>query len=320
MLGGLAYFPLGLGLAILVGRREVTLRGGKLRTTERVGFLARTKRWPLATLDSVQIVGFVPAPAEGHKEGTLLSRLDALSGVLTDGTRFMVVPAYPRRLLAPFAAELARRCDARFDTTEYRRPKVQVTTLVSGDAPAAEHDYNVDQPADSRVVLEEYPEGVTITVPPLGFGGASIALTLAGLAVMGVTGSVAASMEAPSAKAYGICAAIAFVGLMLALHGVRVARRRVVIAIVLPQLMILQTGLVRSLRRTWDVGELMTVRVGPSGIQVNEEDVLELQIVPLSGPKFGLLCGRDVPEIRWIAGVLRRCLNVPARLAAPSEK
>src|SRR5579871_6605723 len=83
-LGCLAYFPLGLGLAILAGRREVELRGGKLRTTERVGFLWRTKRWPLAKLDSLQIVGFVPSAA-GADETTLLGRLDALTGDLTDG-------------------------------------------------------------------------------------------------------------------------------------------------------------------------------------------------------------------------------------------
>src|SRR5262245_16584382 len=57
LLACFAYFPIGLGLAILAGHREVTLRGGKLRTTERVGFLWRTKRWPLPQLDTLEIIG-----------------------------------------------------------------------------------------------------------------------------------------------------------------------------------------------------------------------------------------------------------------------
>ena len=110
-----AYFPFWLGLALLVGRREVLLRDGKIHTTERLGLFWRTKRWPMATLKNLQIVGFIPTGKEGARPGSLLNRLDALTGLMEDGTRFMIVLAYPRQLLIPFAEELARRCDARFD-------------------------------------------------------------------------------------------------------------------------------------------------------------------------------------------------------------
>src|SRR5262249_16748748 len=170
-----AYYPLGLGLAILAGHREVTLRGGRLRTTERVGWLARTKRWPLAKLDRVEIVGFFPTPAAGAKEGTLLSRLDALSGVLADGARLMIVPGYPRRLLLPFATELARRCNFPFNAAAHAdRPKVRVTTLVPADPLDAWNEGGAERPADSRAVLEEFPEGLTVTLPPPGYRGPSI--------------------------------------------------------------------------------------------------------------------------------------------------
>lgn len=55
---------------------------------------------------------------------------------------------------------------------------------------------------------------------------------------------------------------------------------------------------------------MVAVRVDASGIEVNEEAVLELQIYSRSGKKVGLLAGRDVDELRWMAGRLRNGLAV----------
>lgn len=110
----------------------------------------------------------------------------------------------------------------------------------------------------------------------------------------------------------GIFALMGVVGVLLAVHGVRVARRRAVIAIVGPKLLILQTGLIRSKERSWETADLETVRVGKSGIEINEQPVLELQVVPRVGLKYGLLAGRDVAEIAWIAAELRRRLGLKA--------
>ena len=50
----------------------------------------------------------------------------------------MIVPAYPRKLLIPFAAELAHRCNVRFNAAAYAdRPEVTVTTVVATDPFAA---------------------------------------------------------------------------------------------------------------------------------------------------------------------------------------
>lgn len=52
--------------------------------------------------------------------------------------------------------------------------------------------------------------------------------------------------------------------------------------------------------------------MGPSGLTVNNRPVLELQVHPKQGSKFGVLSGRDHGELRWMATVLRRALKVPA--------
>jgi hypothetical protein len=307
VLGCFAYFPIWLGLSILAGRRQVTLHGGKLRTTEWVGWLWRTKRWPLAKLDRVEIVGFFPAPAEGPKPGTLLSRLDAMSGMLSDGTRFIIAPGYPRRLLQPVAAEIARRCNAKFDAA---RPKVAVSTLVRADPLAKWNRDNRERPSDSRAVLDEYPEGVTITLPPAGFRTGGGIMLGVGLFMAAFMSTLIALARPVPGFIQGLFAVIGTVGVLLAVHGVRVARRRAVIAVVGTKLLILQTGLVRSKERKWKAGDLEAVRVGKSGIEINEEPVLELQIVPRAGLPFGLLAGRDVAEIAWIAAELRRRLGI----------
>jgi hypothetical protein len=307
VLGCSAYFPIMLGLAILAGRREIRLRGGQLFTSERVGFLRRTKRWPIEKLTRIEFVSFTPSAAKA-KEGTLLSRLEALAGVLGNGTRFMIAPAYPRRLLAPLAAELAARCNARFDAAD--RPAVEITTFVHADPRAEANPDVVERPANSRAVVDEYAEGMTITLPPTGYRGlGGILLTIGGIMVGLMAGLIPLVRGAPGFL-YGIFVLIGFVGLLLAIHGVRVARRRVVIAVVGTRLLILQTGLVRSKEREWEAADLAAVRVDKSGIKINEVDVLELQIVPQLGQKFGLLAGRDLAEIRWLAGELRRRLAV----------
>jgi hypothetical protein len=311
VIGSFAYFPLWLGLSILAGRREVTLRGGKLRTTECVGPFWRTKRWPLGKLSRLQVVAFFPADAANPKEGSLLSRLDALSGMLEDGTRFMIVPAYPRRLLNPFAEELARRCNCKFDRAEYVSPamaetRAQATVLTAWNE-GVRH-----QPESSRAIVDDAPGGITIALPRYGFRGGPLTMIVLGGVASAVAGFVMAKVDNLPTTPTIIVQAIGFAGLLVAIHGIRIARRKAVIAVVGRQLLVMQTGLVRSTERSWEADQLAAVRVGKSGMQINEVDILELQIVPKEGLPFGLLAGRDEPEIAWIAGVVRERLGLPA--------
>jgi hypothetical protein len=62
--------------------------------------------------------------------------------------------------------------------------------------------------------------------------------------------------------------------------------------------------------------EITAVRVGPSGMTVNDRPVLELQF-HLRAPKkkVGCLSQLDDAELRWLAFELRRRLHVPARVS-----
>ena len=74
-----------------------------------------------------------------------------------------------------------------------------------------------------------------------------------------------------------------------------------------------QVPQVLSLYRAWRAGELSAIRIGPSGMSVNDVPVMELQIHPKDGKKVGLLSQLDDEEIDWIAAHLRKALNVGKR-------
>jgi hypothetical protein len=65
----------------------------------------------------------------------------------------------------------------------------------------------------------------------------------------------------------------------------------------------------RPKRREWPLNEIKTVRVGPSGMEVNDVPVPELQIHGHQDKLFGLLAGRDKQELTWMATVLRQAIK-----------
>ena len=64
-------------------------------------------------------------------------------------------------------------------------------------------------------------------------------------------------------------------------------------------------------RRVGDPGLTRSgrIEVGPSGTEVNDVPINELQIHLISGKKRGLLSQRRDEELRWIAAELRKALH-----------
>ena len=81
---------------------------------------------------------------------------------------------------------------------------------------------------------------------------------------------------------------------------------------------IVVAGIFGTKRWDWTADQIHFVRTGPSGMEVNEQPVIELQIHPVTGKKKGFLAGRNVDELKWLATRLRQELAVPAFV--PEEK
>jgi hypothetical protein len=72
----------------------------------------------------------------------------------------------------------------------------------------------------------------------------------------------------------------------------------------------------REVRQREDIAD---IRAGPSGREVNDRPVLELQVHPRKGKKVGLLAGRNEEELRWMAAQLRRALELSTATGSESS-
>lgn len=167
----------------------------------------------------------------------------------------------------------------------------------------------LQQPPGSRVTLEKYPEGLTLKIPPKGLVGGNLVTLILGLAlsVLMIMFMFTAKADAGNLVPFAMFAAI---GAVISLVGVHLSRRAAALAVIGPQLMAMRTGLFGSKSQEWDASQIAAIRVAPSGIEVNDEPVLELQIHAQDGAKFSLLAGCPEADLHWMADILRRQLGV----------
>ena len=189
-----------------------------------------------------------------------------------------------------------------------------------GDSQARNEPFPM--PEGSAITVERFPDGLTINIPPAGLWGGSrgffsFALIWNGI-MLAITAVLVLAMLRGNGKQEKIAwAAPAFmslfwlVGIGMLLGAINMGRRRAAIAVTGGTLLVIQTGLLGSRQRDWEPGDVEAVRAGPSGMTVNDEPVLELQIFDGGASKFGLLAGRSDEELEWLASELRVALNVP---------
>jgi hypothetical protein len=195
-----------------------------------------------------------------------------------------------------------------------------------------------EQPPGSKVQLQRFADGITFRVPPAGVWKGSAGMFQFGILwTCAIAGFTVLFAGAGIAQGQGVSAVLGALGMMslfwlvgagLLLGGWVMGRRESVIAVVGDSVMVMQTGLRRSKRREWPRSAIKTVRVGASGTEVNDEPVLELQLHGPDKKLFGMLAGRDVQELTWMATLLRQALKgsesgrpekSPAGQSAPAD-
>jgi hypothetical protein len=88
----------------------------------------------------------------------------------------------------------------------------------------------------------------------------------------------------------------------------RLGRRGAVIVVDSEKLRIVSIAVFKYRKQEWHRGEVVEVLAGQSGIEVNDQPVLELQFRFKEGPPFCLLAGRGDSDLKWAASVLRQVL------------
>jgi hypothetical protein len=174
-------------------------------------------------------------------------------------------------------------------------------------------------PAGTNIQIERFPDGLTINLPPAGIRGTKGLFffaviwdsAMAVFTVFMVSAILSGKEKNEAAWILPLVLSVFWlVGIGLLVGSLNMARRRAAIAITGGSLMVIQTGLFGSKQRTWEPGDVEAVRVGPSGMTVNNKPVMQLQIIDGGADIFGMLTGRSDEELHWLAAELRAALGV----------
>jgi hypothetical protein len=332
------FVPMWWGLALLFGYRELEMRDGYLRTTERVGPLWYGKRWPVVDIQRLDIKG-----TRLDKSSPKYSEMDSRYALLlyTPANKTGTLAwGYPEKMLRQVAEEIAQRAEKMIDLKGLREVgedeaagPIAVTTSAIGDesaAQSADSEAGVPppspRPADTTIEVDPFDDGVTIRVPPLGLskgsGGLfSFSLLWNGFNALFTFVMVMSFLQDRANPKDNLWVAFLVIGLfwvigvILLLISFHLGRRHAAIAIAGGTLMVIQKGLFGTKQREWPLEHVSAIDAGPSGMEVNDRPLLELQIYDQDGDKFGVLCGRSDAELHWLAGLLRETTGVPHEIA-----
>ncbi len=319
-LWGLPFFlagfpPMAIGLVVLIGRCEIELRDGVLRMTEWVGPFHWSRRQPVNAIKRFNIRATDSANTPGF-----IGDLAALDADCGKPRPLLLALGYPHEWLRALGDDLARRCNLATADRVLTPGKLAVETVTEPLHPSkavAQQD-SLTQPADSDILLEAAADNVVLTIPPPGVWRGGKGMLIFGLIWCGFmvvfTGFSIFTGETPGDVAswplWLFIGGFWLIGIAILAGAINMGQRRAVFTVRADGLSVVQTGLFGVKRAEWSSNQITAVVIGPSGMEVNEVPILELQIHPRTGRKTGFLAGRNDAELQWLAAVLRQALGV----------
>lgn len=312
----------GVATALRFGGPEIGISDGRLFVIERVGILPWKRSIDAASVQRLLVSNAIVRDSDGHSmQQPVLTEFAGLVAERSNGKRFWLTFGYPR----PWLVAVAEHLSAELHAEAVLEPGESAAPIPIFDASSAAPGEieRREQPADSDVILQEIPGGFTLTIPARGVRRGSSGLFTFSLMWLGFmvifTGvwvfvGTQVQPDGFGKELYFIVAIIGLfwlIGLGMLLAAINMGRRQAVIGVTHGELKLMIVSLFGTTRRDWRLSELETVRVGPSGMTVNDVPVMQLHIVPTAGRPFGLLTGRDVPELEWMATQLRQAVRPP---------
>lgn len=299
--------------ALVIGYAEIRYQNGKLTSIERVGIFRRRRRIPTEDLVRLSVVG-----ATDDSLGSPTSFLQKLSGfavlmaIMNHGKPKWLVVGYRRTLLLQLAQHLA--VSLQVESDDYQSEPVEVLDrTVPLDGRPHKPRRQVERPAETTIELQESSAGFTFIVPALGVwkgSGGLFAFSLIWCGFVSVFTTVVLCVfffadQKPDVEPMAIFASVLtlmwIAGAGMLTGAIHMGRMQAAIAVANGELKLIQTGLFGVKRRAWNLQDLAEVRVGASGMEVNNQPVMQLQMIPREGAKFGMLTGRDTAELEWMA-------------------
>ena len=310
--------PILLGLLILFGRCTVGWSNGGLRSTERLGFLAWTRRMPHEPVAKLEVSS--ARSSSGGAPPREFSGFAALVVHFAGGSRRLLVLGYPKDLLMQLAGQLSAYVGGSVGSVAGE--EVEVFEKV----PAEEPQDVLAQPEGSDVAVEGETDWLRLVAPPVGIWRGSRGMFLMALFWCGMMFAltVGFAVIGPDQTAgmpwfvWLLLLGFWLIGAWLLAASVNMGRRSAVLEAERGRLRVRVRGIFGERHWEWQRGELAALRVGASGLEVNDVPVLELQVRPRVGKKVGLLSGREEQELRWMATRLRAVLGIPSQPGGPA--
>ena len=322
---GLPFLLAGLGVVALgvfawCGRSEIEIQPGELITRERGGPFRWTRRIPIKDIRRFALVGnAVNINARPVRVG-LMSDMGVLAVDLGEGKSRFVLLGYPRdwvgamatRLTTDLAAQTGQAPLAIHDGSEekvFYRPQMN---LEPGEVPGPPerlvvHGDRFDPPARTAIRIMEQAGGLVAVVPPSGFSGVSRFLLIFSLFWLLISTIVGGGFI------------LIGLGLGMLVTSVNLARRKASIRASRAEFIVLQQSLFGTKAFNLSGSDLGTIRVGDSGMTMNDVPVQEIQVHTKAGVKHGFFSNLSNDELHWLATHLRHASGVGEAPGTSSE-
>ena len=322
---GFPFLLAGLGVVALgvfawCGRCEIEIQPGELITRERGGPFRWTRRIPIKDIRRFALVGnAVNINARPVRVG-LMSDMGVLAVDLGEGKSRFVLLGYPRdwvgamatRLTTDLAAQTGQAPLAIHDGSEekvFYRPQMN---LEPGEVPGPPerlvvHGDRFDPPARTAIRIMEQAGGLVAVVPPSGFSGVSRFLLIFSLFWLLISTIVGGGFI------------LIGLGLGMLVTSVNLARRKASLRASRAEFIVLQQSLFGTKAFNLSGSDLGTIRVGDSGMTMNDVPVQEIQVHTKAGVKHGFFSNLSNDELHWLATHLRHASGVGEAPGTSSE-
>lgn len=340
----------GLAIVWNRSRCTVEIRSGRLFATDHFFFYRLRRKMPVAEIQRLRLAGPRNAAEKFSRErekfssddlSGLVGRYDTVLLADRANKRSMAIAvAYPHEMLSRLATEIARQTDAQslFTSTVIERDPLEqhdeedldifderISILDSTSAAEPRDDSRPAselRPGDTTIVIDRRPDGITIDMPPVGVWKGSKGLMafailwnlfvslFVAFAVAAALGNVEVEKQGPPWVIPVALTPFVAVGVGMLLSSINSGRRRAMIATVGNAVLFVQTSIFGKKTREWQRQQLDEIRCGPSGVEINDVPVIELQFLPIDDDKFGCLSHLTNDELDWIAAELNETLRL----------
>gem|GEM_PF-3374194 len=314
------------GVLVAFGHSEIEVSARRVAGVHRFGPIRRRRSVRADTIERVIVEPGLgdragkPEDAPGRGLANLVvERVHADE----DERKMALTHAYPRATIDALAAAIGKRLSLPVAVEEPQSLRERHDRPRAGEDPGARR---VPRPRRATGELVETAEGISVTLPPMGFFRGSKGLGSFSLLWLGFVTIFSTfwgvSMAGKGASAVDIFPLLIvgvfwLVGFGMFYGAARSGRRRGLIDVAGRDLVITRQSIGKPRVDGWNAAEIDRVTAGPSGTEINDKPVLELQVHLTGGGKRGFFPERRDDELRWLAGEIGHALGLGADRSDP---